>query len=411
MSMSSEERLRVLVFAGQPFALDDLGPEVGDRYLVRMIRRPEDLEATLDDFEPRVVLVDTALSDGAGLAAIDEVLVHAPGIRVLALTPAPPPEDQVALAARAGAVGFVDVDAESETYAEAIDAVSRGEKWFPPDATRRVLASVADDLDTTHSERRSRLTGVVIALVPLTGLIAAIQTGFWRKYMGQIGVRPVDLAVDPASRVIDAIVAILLVFGVVGPLLLIGNWLDMLEESRLNRGPIAWLLERRKLAHILASASWLAIAAVMAIGPETGLVVIVGPLVFISILAKMLDASDELPRVLRITGVGTRGLIVASLAAAFLFIGTVGYETLMVGPDLRTDGAHGILAPKVLGIRAQPMRAVNVDSGEASDLLYLGGNADLYVLVDPCDDDRVDYVSVGAHRLTVIDEITCPDDS
>jgi len=212
--------------------------------------------------------------------------------------------------------------------------------------------------------------------------------------------------------VIDAIVAILFAMGVIGPLLLVGSWLDLLEESRLNRGPVAWLLRRRKLAHVLVSALWLAIAAVLAIGPETGLVVIVGPLVLIAFLAKILDANDELPRALRITGVGTRGLIAASLAAAFLFIGVVGYETLVVGPDLRADGAHGILAPKVLGIRAQPVRAFNVNTGEEPrDLLYLGGNADLYVLVDPCDDDRVDYVSVGAHRLTVIDEITCLDDS
>ena len=41
----------------------------------------------------------------------------------------------------------------------------------------------------------------------------------------------------------------------------------------------------------------------------------------------------------------------------------------------------------------------------------LGGNADLYVLVYPCDNDAVEYVSVGAHRLEVIDEVTCPPDA
>jgi hypothetical protein len=40
-------------------------------------------------------------------------------------------------------------------------------------------------------------------------------------------------------------------------------------------------------------------------------------------------------------------------------------------------------------------------------VLYLGGNADLYVLVYPCDDDEVEYVSVGSTRLVVIDEVTC----
>ena len=55
------------------------------------------------------------------------------------------------------------------------------------------------------------------------------------------------------------------------------------------------------------------------------------------------------------------------------------------------------------------MRAFDVDSGgEAREVLYLGGNADLYVLVDPCDDDTVELVSVGSTRLVVIDEVSCP---
>lgn len=62
----------------------------------------------------------------------------------------------------------------------------------------------------------------------------------------------------------------------------------------------------------------------------------------------------------------------------------------------------------MLGFNAQPMRAFDVDAGgEPGEVLYLGGNADLYVLVDPCNDDEVEYVSVGSTRLIVIDEVTC----
>jgi hypothetical protein len=56
--------------------------------------------------------------------------------------------------------------------------------------------------------------------------------------------------------------------------------------------------------------------------------------------------------------------------------------------------------------RADAPAVVEVDSGQERELLYLGGNADLYVLVDHCD-DAVHYVSVGATRLQVIDELTC----
>lgn len=411
MNERSSGRIRVLVLAGQPFVLDDVVPEGIDGLVARLTRRPDDVEESLDDFRPHVVFVDTTFPDRGSFAAIERVLIHNPEIRVLALTPEPPPHDQVALAIRAGAVGFVDVGSTPETFVAAVDAVNEGEDWFPADETRQILSAAAGDLDTTAAERRGRLSGVLIALVPLTGLIATLQARMWRKYMGKIGVRPVDLAVDPATRVVDTIAALLLAIAVFGPLLFVGNWLDLLAESRLNRGAIAWLLRRRKTAHVLLSALWLAVAALAAIGPDTVLVVFVGPIVSIAILAWALDAGDDFPKVLRIKGVSTRVVIAGGLTAVLLFFGLLAYETLVVGPDLRTDGEHGYIAPRVLGIRAQPMHALNVDTGEQSDLLYLGGNADLYILVDPCDNDRVDYVSVGAHRLTVIDEITCPDGS
>ena len=83
-------------------------------------------------------------------------------------------------------------------------------------------------------------------------------------------------------------------------------------------------------------------------------------------------------------------------------------EVTVIGPDFDPNGARGFLAPTVLGFSAQPMQAYDVDNGgPPRAVLYLGGNADLYVLVDPCDEGRVDMVSVGSQRLVVIDEITC----
>jgi hypothetical protein len=39
--------------------------------------------------------------------------------------------------------------------------------------------------------------------------------------------------------------------------------------------------------------------------------------------------------------------------------------------------------------------------------LYLGGNADLYVLYDPCE-EAVKLVPVGSSRVEVIDQVICP---
>ena len=368
----------------------------------------DDLEAVIDRYGPDAVVVSTNFPDRESYEAIERISVHAPDLGILAVTPTPVPHSDVALATRAGADGFVDIEAEPETIAAAIDAVRTGGSWFPSQETRAVLNSVAGDLDTSSAERRSRLSGVVFALVPITGVVAAIQTGFWRRYMGDIGVRPVDLAVDPASRVIDVIFTLLYVLGIVGPLLLIGTWLNMLEESRFNRGLISKLLDRRGATHLVLSCLWLVLAGVIAIGPDLALKVVVGPAVAVSILAWIVGASEELPRFIRIEGISGRSVIAGTLVVSAVFITLLGYEVLVSGPDLRTDGVHGYLAPRILGVTAQPVRAVTLDTGETNEVLYLGGNADLYVLVYVCDDNAVDYVSVSTQRLEVIDEITCP---
>jgi DNA-binding NarL/FixJ family response regulator len=398
---------RLLVVAGHPFQLSDLGPEVAARYDMKLVRRAEDVGRLLDELDPDIALVDTSLREGQGFSIMEELESHQPQIPVVALTPDPPPHDHVALSARSGAGGFVDVDASAEQFAAALASVRRGESWYPADKVRGLLADVADDLDTTTAERRSRLTGIVLALVPITGIIAMIQAGLWRRYLGLIGVRPIDLAVDPASRVLDAIVSLMLIIGIVGPLLFVRNWLDMLARSRLNRGVLARFLARRTLAQVVASILWLLIAAVMAIGPDVGLVFFVGPVVTLAILAKTLDADDELPRALRIRDVSTRAVMSGTALVLVLFVGVLVYETEVVGPDLRNDGVHGWIAPRVLGVGAQPVEATNVNTDEVREVLYLGGNADLYVLVDPCRDGLVDMVSVGAHRLVIIDEIMC----
>ena len=82
-------------------------------------------------------------------------------------------------------------------------------------------------------------------------------------------------------------------------------------------------------------------------------------------------------------------------------------EVLIEGPDLRTDGVHGILAPKVLGFSANPARLHNLDGQfDPIEALYIGGNADLYVLYDPCEEVTF-MIPVGSSRVEIIDQVTC----
>ena len=405
-----DDRIRLLVVARRPFQVEEPGLDRRDDVeSVQLIRRVNQIETAVDEFGPNVVLIDTGYPEGSGFEAIGQVIALATGAGVVALTPDPPPPDHVARAARAGAAGFVDVDAEPDEFAAALTAVAKGDTWFPDEEVRGVLSGVADDLDTTSAERRSRMTGILIGLIPVAGVIAALLTYMWRKYLGQIGVRPVDLAVDPASRVVDAVIFFLTVLGIFGPLLFVGTWLDLLRGSRADRGLIAWLLAKPKTAHIVASIGVLAVTGLMAIGPDLVLVMVIGPTVAIAVIARAADFTNELPRFLRLQRIRPMRMLVGAGAALVLFMALLAGEGLIIGPALGTRGEGGWIAPRVLGFNAQPVRAFAVDNdGEPRETLYLGGNADLYVLVDPCNDDTVELVSVGSTRLVVIDEITCP---
>jgi hypothetical protein len=101
-------------------------------------------------------------------------------------------------------------------------------------------------------------------------------------------------------------------------------------------------------------------------------------------------------------------LLAGGLTALVLVLTILSVEVLVVGPNLEPDGVDGVIAPGLLGFGVQPMQALDVDTdGPPRELLYLGGNADLYVLVDPCREDTVEFVSVGSTRLVVIDEVLC----
>ena len=83
-------------------------------------------------------------------------------------------------------------------------------------------------------------------------------------------------------------------------------------------------------------------------------------------------------------------------------------KVLLRGPEFDEKGAEGGLVTKFLGFRAQPAIVTDVDDAlPVRQRLYVGGNADLYVLVDPCNDDKVEMVSVGSSRMEIVDEISC----
>jgi hypothetical protein len=149
---------------------------------------------------------------------------------ILALSPGDIPHDRVILAIRAGTQGFITRDTSLEEASEAIQQVNQGQRWLPIEDTYEVLGDAAGELSVTAQERRGRLGQIVLGIIPLTGMIAAITAYLWREYWGQIGVRVVDLGVDPATRMIDVLVVILMIIGIFGPLLFVSSWLEAIAQ-------------------------------------------------------------------------------------------------------------------------------------------------------------------------------------
>ncbi|MGI9597491.1 MAG: hypothetical protein ACR2QK_15105 [Acidimicrobiales bacterium] len=401
------EPIRVVMALADPItdrelqALQEAGVEVG-----RLVFDPTDLAEAIQELQPDVVVIDTALDGNTGFEAIEQTRYRSMRVGLLARTPSPPDHDTVARALARGAAGYIDVDAEASTVRRAVETIAAGDHYLPVGTTYSVLAEAGADLGLTAAQRDSRLRNLVFGLIPLAGGLAALMSLLWRRYVGHIGVRPVDLAIDPATRLVDALFAVSVLLAIVGPVLFIGSWLDLLA-ARSDRRVIGWLAGHRRVSRLAFTFAILILGSVFVFFSQVILALFVGPLIAGLLLAKAFDLDDDLPAVLRLDRweSGRATLVAVGIPAAILAL--LSFEVLVVGPDLRPDGAHGWLAPSVLGFRAQPMKATSVQDGQQRDALYLGGNADLYVLVDPCDDDRVEFVSVGSTRLQVIDTVTC----
>lgn len=401
--------LRLLVAARRPVRIEDF--DFGSRAdveVVRLVRRLRSLVEVATAEHADVVLVDVTFPEGRAFAAMGEVRAQLADTRVLALVPDDPGHSDIERAVGAGATGFVGVDAEPDEFAEAALAVRAGGTWLPDDTTLGALRDASHDLEVTSGERRSRLAAILVGLIPLAGVLAAIWSLLWRRYLGHIGVRPVDIAVDPSTRTVDAFAGLFIQLGWFGPLLYLHSWTDLISAARQQRSGRRLERGSRRLVMLTMGVLVVCVGAPLAGYADLVLLAFVGPVVAVSILAEILGLSDSLPAPIRLTLRSPLRAAVAGATIVFVFLAALSTEALVLGPSFSEKGVEGVIAPRLLGFRAQPVLVTDVNGDlPTRDRLYLGGNADLYVLVDPCNDDAVEMVSVGSSRIDVIDEVTC----
>ena len=380
--------------------------------------------AQVEELGPAVLVVDLMLPGIRSIDLIRQVAGEQPQIHILALVPADPPHDRVMLAAEAGALGYVCQDADLAEFTAAIEQVHKGEPWLPLQQTYTVLQDGAGELALSSQDRRTRLTEVLMGVIPLTGLIAAITAALYRHYWGDIGVRVADLGIDPTNRMIDVLVMLIVFIGIAGPLLFVRPWVKAISEwiadqprlartvgklrsLHLGKLQVGRLLINYYVACVLMALLVFSIMLIITRTMPLIMALFVGPAVIIILLANLLDLDDALPNVLHLPHLDSWRVLgfLGIILVAFLLI--LGAEVLLIGPDLHPDGVHGFIAPQVLGFTAKPIMLYDLEEKhEPLGALYLGGNADLYVLYDPCA-ETVRLVPVGASRVELIDRVDC----
>ena len=97
---------------------------------------------------PDVVLMDILMPDKNGVEATAEILKRHESVRVVILSSSDI-DQHVLPALRAGALGYVSKNADTEELLEAIHQVARGKASMPPELTRQLLTHL-DDGDATE---------------------------------------------------------------------------------------------------------------------------------------------------------------------------------------------------------------------------------------------------------------------
>ena len=377
----------------------------------------------LNQIQPDLLLVDLMLPGLRSIDIISAASAALPGVKILALVPSDPPHDRVILALQAGALGYVLMDADAKEIFTAIKKALAGENYLPVAETFEVMRQAAPELLISAKERRANLIDSLLALIPIVGILSALAAFLWRRYWGLAGIRVSDLGVDASARVTDLLMSMLLLFGIFGPIFFIRTWLKGIGDWIGNRPKLNAGLKnfrdskfgRSSVGNVIFGdwAAWFVICVLILSGSVLLLVAdlhlvsfLIGIVVLVVMLAHVARSSDSLPNWLTLTTDRIREslIIIGCLVMTFVVVLTVEVNQ---GPDLRTDGVHGFIAPKVLGLSARPAMFYDLEEKRPPlSALYIGGNADLYVLYDPCE-KVVRLIPVGSSRVRMIREVQC----
>ena len=115
--------------------------------------------------QPDVVLMDLVMPEMDGIEAIEQIVARQSQARILVLTSFAT-DDKVFPAIKAGAMGYLLKDSDSEDLVQAIHQVYRGESSLHPKIARKLLLELSQ---AQPEGRAGRTPGQPPAVDPLTG--------------------------------------------------------------------------------------------------------------------------------------------------------------------------------------------------------------------------------------------------
>jgi DNA-binding NarL/FixJ family response regulator len=108
----------------------------------RVVAEGGDIRSALEacrEYKPHLIILDINLPDGSGISAVAEIKQKSPASRVLLCT-AYVSDERVVDALKSGADGFVEKTNSWDEFVEAVERVSRGERYF---STKALAATPA----------------------------------------------------------------------------------------------------------------------------------------------------------------------------------------------------------------------------------------------------------------------------
>src|SRR5262245_47203668 len=107
-------------------------------------------------WRPDIVVTDLLMPDVDGVAVTRRICTELPGMRVIVLTSASEEDAWVVRAIRAGAIGYVLKNADTDALVETIRAVAGGQAHLSPQAASRLMQEVRSPSNSVGLTDRER---------------------------------------------------------------------------------------------------------------------------------------------------------------------------------------------------------------------------------------------------------------